>query len=738
MLLNGGSVTMDAVAVSDCSADNNDGGFAYIEGGSLRMSSSALSRCSAAIDGAIVFFGRYTQLFVGTYLVIKQEPGTKCTSLMARTPVATTQFILRATEIEAEPSCDSGTLFSADEQSGQRSVEAHTCSSQAYSDEMGLNTRICALNAICSDLPVTPQSNSTSVYCACDSSSYADPGNPALAPYTPGGCLVPKQMDEIVLVSPGITASLHKPDLTSKALNLTLRMKGTDSAASRWEVTNANRLHSWIELPFTSGEILPDANVIMIPVKLHSLGLPERATSYQDILNVSVSSALVSLSDTVPIRVTVTAVTAQVAWGRVPIDQTCGSVPQLTQLETSALTQRMVAFTACDMDSLPVDHAVPTPADDRHFSSTLTGSTTVPDSYQQEPSITFLGSGVYEVSVFINGHGNHSLEVLLGGTLFASLLIKSVCPKNRASLVDGTCGCLAGEYLAVSGEAFDCKPCPMGSAKEVVGNEQCAPCHPGTFTAVSGATVCASCPTTTYSAASGGTACDLCPIGFSSYPGSASCDVCAPGYFERGHKCEPCPRWAECPKLNTSLATLLLKEGYWRLAPDTERVKFCSGCTDGSGEDGTRSCTSSTCRGGNNAGTDGSGLCRDNTTGPMCTICLVDGTYFDSESNACAECPDSSSVAGQVVAIMAIFSGVVTACYLIYRQARSRSVSTKRRYARFVLGMVVALNPTAKLKIVYSFVQIVLMLPSVYRVWVCAAPSRCISLHDSCSDVHSA
>eukprot|EP00966_Prymnesium_polylepis_P211265 4892338-Prymnesium_polylepis.1 len=367
---------MDATPVSDCSADSNDGGFAYLEGGSLRISSSSLSRCSAAVDGAIVFFGRYTQLFVGTFLFIKQAPGTKCASLMARTPIATTQLILRATEIEVEPGCDVGTLFSADESSGQESVEVHTCSSQAYNDERGLNTQICASNAVCTDTPVTPQSNSTSVYCACDSTSSADPANPVFAPYTAGGCLVPKQMDEIVLVSPGITASLRKPDLTSEALNLTLRMKGTDSAATRWEVTNANRLHSWIELPFTSGDILPDADVIMIPVKLHSFGLPERATSYQDLLNVLVRSAVISRSDTVPISVTVTAQTAQIAWGRVHADQTCGSVPQLPQLETTALTQRMVAFTACDMEGLPVDHAVPTPADDRHFSSTLSGRAT--------------------------------------------------------------------------------------------------------------------------------------------------------------------------------------------------------------------------------------------------------------------------------------------------------------------------------------------------------------------------
>lgn len=37
---------------------------------------------------------------------------------------------------------------------------------------------------------------------------------------------------------------------------------------------------------------------------------------------------------------------------------------------------------------------------------------------------------------------------------------------------------------------------------------------------------------------------------------------------------------------------------------------------------------------------------------------------------------------------------------------------------RWSFGTAVALNPTAKLKIIYAFLQIVLMMPTIYGVWV--------------------
>ena len=92
--------------------------------------------------------------------------------------------------------------------------------------------------------------------------------------------------------------------------------------------------------------------------------------------------------------------------------------------------------------------------------------------------------------------------------------------------------------------------------------------------------------------------------------------------------------------------------------------------------------------------------------------------YYDDDTNACKECPDAGSVVGVIFAVLAALGVVVALAALLYKLARMRSVASTRRHARFLLGLIVTASPVAKLKIVFSFVQIVLMLPTTYRVKV--------------------
>ena len=72
-------------------------------------------------------------------------------------------------------------------------------------------------------------------------------------------------------------------------------MQGTDQAATRWTVTNADALcvddpAVWVTLPLDSAPIAPTADVVTITVELSAAGLREQTERYLETLQIHVSS----------------------------------------------------------------------------------------------------------------------------------------------------------------------------------------------------------------------------------------------------------------------------------------------------------------------------------------------------------------------------------------------------------------------------------------------------------------
>ena len=110
--------------------------------------------------------------------------------------------------------------------------------------------------------------------------------------------------------------------------------------------------------------------------------------------------------------------------------------------------------------------------------------------------------------------------------------------------------------------------------------------------------------------------CEPCtPVSTSSFDGAigvAGCQICNEGYFRPSDDaaCEPCLEGAHCP-LNSSLATIEMRDGFWRLSPYATRLRSCVNKS------------SVACLGGSV-----SGACAPAHEGPLCKTCISDGRVF--------------------------------------------------------------------------------------------------------------
>ena len=132
---------------------------------------------------------------------------------------------------------------------------------------------------------------------------------------------------------------------------------------------------------------------------------------------------------------------------------------------------------------------------------------------------------------------------------------------------------------------------------------------------------------------SDGVRCRRCDVGQDSRratlndTGSAGCTLCAANFFRPDVQlpssacttCEEIPG-VTCP-FNSTIETLVLREGYWRLSPKTLQTWRCM-------ESGSWS----PCRGGSEAGINGDGFCREGYRGPRCE--LVSGSPMKPDSFA--------------------------------------------------------------------------------------------------------
>lgn len=261
---------------------------------------------------------------------------------------------------------------------------------------------------------------------------------------------------------------------------------------------------------------------------------------------------------------------------------------------------------------------------------------------------------------------------------------KCVCFATFVEIGDGTCMCSAGKTL-VDGKCVECED---GRYKDQPGTESCTICDTavikGAFDTVPGAekTSPASC---------------ACGLGKFSEPLDADNPESTLGAV-----CKDCsdidlPEGVNCSKIGLTLATLPVKDGYWRSSKDNHNIVEC---------ENTESCI--------RASPDDN--CTAGHTGPICSVC-TEG-FNKNAFGVCAPCKSAGASIG-FYALSGILGIVIT------------SFALRRMFGRerlSVASVTEAINNATndkkhwsnrlktKAKILTSFYQIVSKLPSTLAV----------------------
>ena len=209
--------------------------------------------------------------------------------------------------------------------------------------------------------------------------------------------------------------------------------------------------------------------------------------------------------------------------------------------------------------------------------------------------------------------------------------------------------------------------CPAGAHGEgLTIGEQTAPVCSGLCPAGSAAlersVSCSTCHQGTYTASRGMAQCIPCPYRLSSPNGSTSCSVCADGFFlvtesnasgdllsRPDAACPSCPENAACA-WNTTLETLRVLPGHWRLSSRSRVMTKCEGAN-----------AADRCRGGVDAGVDGEGYCGDLYAGPECKLCRMEG--FHLENGECRECPEAGPKIAILCGVLVAFAAVAISLF---------------------------------------------------------------------------
>ena len=500
----------------------------------------------------------------------------------------------------------------------------------------------------------------TGLACTCPSPQLVNPalGNATLAPYVrTGGCIVPRELERMYVQRDEVVVALSKPNNTLEVVNVTLTMKGDDwERPARWSVQNAPAMSAnspWLQLPVVDGNV-SGAEQLSFALRLSASGLRESSTPYVETLQITVRSVIAAATRTqsLLISLSVQARTSFIAWGRVCTNGTFAQPLALGEgLATIAMplldgtvvdVVRRVPFIACDHDRLPVRHQLPSLSDQRSLRAFLHefGGTS-------DVTIEYTGGGGYDALLTVSWYGPFNLSLRLDAeNVFLSG--RAVCASNREAIPGrGSCGCTAGTFESTT---RTCEPCPLrtSSVKGSVGEVACSFCDVGSY---------------------------------------------RPAEDEG---CRPCPDEARCP-LNATLPTLLLRDGYWRLAPSSRQILPCANMSDTS------------CLGGGHIG-----QCADGYKGPRCAVC-ADSRQHHDDVKGCIVCPDATRPTLLAVAVLAGAAMLALGVWRLYicPPARLRGCSLRLHSAVETLH---AFGWGAKLRIAFSWYQCITVLDTLYGV----------------------
>jgi hypothetical protein len=315
------------------------------------------------------------------------------------------------------------------------------------------------------------------------------------------------------------------------------------------------------------------------------------------------------------------------------------------------------------------------------------------------------------------------------------------CPAGMVTNRNGTtgslqCVCELGFGFSGADVGRQCIACPHGAYKGSAGNDACTPCPPGTHQPSTGSSGCNLCQGGYYTPYSGSIDCLRCASPVSSYAGSAACNACEEATYQAtaeppsSRNCLPCPASFECG-LNTSLASVYIRPGFWRLSPKAAKAYHCDGASD-----------DSPCGGGSEAGVQGSGYCASNySRGPLCEVCS--GTvsmHYDSRKRRCVNCPDEGAAK---TAFLGLLLGLLCAVAVLMSLAKklfdSHSLSfwaalraspripeyvrpavdvaaKVARLVHYAAGQAISAGAGPTLKILLTFGQLVALIPRVYGI----------------------
>ena len=152
---------------------------------------------------------------------------------------------------------------------------------------------------------------------------------------------------------------------------------------------------------------------------------------------------------------------------------------------------------------------------------------------------------------------------------------------------------------------------------------------------------------------------------------------------------------------------LTLQENWWRASPRSTDARACepfwqpgqpTPCRGGCHEDASDYCW------------EGRGL-----SGPLCRVCINDGSYYDTTTASCVKCPLKGGAA--LVATIAIVLGLLVMIVFLFRMHRFWSARRPSSpWLTWCATIVPRLGLTGKLKLAFSYYQVVLVMPELFSV----------------------
>ena len=567
------------------------------------------------------------------------------------------------------------------------------------------------------------------------------------------------------------------------------------------------------ELPGVEGfisDVLPETGDRSVPITLRMVAdqLAESASGYSANMSLQVANengtGATLLNVSVTAAVVARTVASKTVWGEVLGGEGCDAVvPPGDDSGTLTLSfgqQVNLSFSACDFDSLPVEHSLPVVreqlSDSRAFWAELrslnesdTGATL------NQVAVLPVAGGLYALQVLALTPGTFAPVLWLGNdasdaeaaTPRIGFNVTISCDAGQVQF-EGECVCPAGTepISVVDGVVTGCTSCPVGTSKPLPGDGECTPCAagtyqelegqltcdycaPGTSQPLTGSIACVACTVGTFQALEGQPTCSLCEAGtaqnkvgqatcpdcaggsyqdqrgqtqclpcetrLNSTAGATKCTLCANSRYHRtefeasANSCRDCPPRAGCYWRATTLETVVVDYGYWRLSNLSRDLRSCpmeggvSPCCGGSLILDSNGSGASNCTRASDDALAADPYCREGHKGPLCSVCVDSGQYFKESDALCRDCPSATYF---VVLYLGLFFILLLILVVLECHHHTRVARRLRRLGEKMS----ALELVARLKHWVSFVQVATVVDLTYSV---PAPALYKTIFDSFS-----